>query len=106
MMGSDPQSAVVQDTGEGQENSQVMDCASSTRAAVGATDDQDVLVALVWMSPQQRNIFQAFPEQLCIDGTHKTQRDEWELITFAVLDQALNPEVVIKCWAPNHRRWL
>jgi len=106
MEGSDPHVSVVENTGAGQVNEDVMQYASSTREAVNAHNDQDVLVALVWMSVTQSQIFTAFPEQLSIDGTHKTQRENWELITMAVLDQAGNPEVVIKCWAPNHRKWL
>jgi len=106
MEGSEPHVSVVEYTGEGQVNADVMNYATSTRQAVNAQNDQDVLVALVWMSVTQSQIFSAFPEQLSIDGTHKTQRENWELITFAVLDQAGNPEVVVKCWAPNHRRWL
>ena len=51
-------------------------------------------------------MFKAFPEQGSIDGTHKTTRGAWELITYSVQDMSGKQEVVIRCWAPNNRAWL
>lgn len=103
---ANPEVAVFENTGQEGSNADIMEYAATTRTAIGATEDQDVLVALVWMSSEQQQLFEAFPDSLAVDGTHKTQKENWELITMAVLDMAGNPEVVIKCWAPNNRRWL
>jgi hypothetical protein len=87
-------------------NEDLMKYASDTQKVVGASNDQDVLVALVWVTPEGKQFFQAFPEQASIDGTHKTNAEGWELITVSVQDMNGNQEVVIRCWAPNNRAWL
>lgn len=94
-------SALIKD-----KESDVMKYAVDTRKHVGAEDDQDVLVALVWTSQEGKQYFQAFPEQVSVDGTHKTNNEEWELITFSVKDMSGKQEIVIRCWAPNNRAWL
>jgi len=103
--GSEPVRVLVTGTGAGGQNEKVMEYATETRQDVAAGDEQDVLVALVWMSPEQLQLFQAFPEFFSVDGTHKTQREGWELVTMAIINQACNPSVVMKCWAPNNRQW-
>ena len=82
-----------------------MDYASECREAQGLFEAKDVLVSLVWMSPTHKQLFEAFPEKLSVDGTHCTQREKYELITFCNYDQAGGTEVIVKCWAPNTRAW-
>jgi hypothetical protein len=96
----------VGETGENGCNEDVFKYAADTRVAVGATDDQDVLVALVWTTPEGKRFFQAFPEQVSLDGTHKTTNEDWEMITLSVQDMSGKQEVAIRCWAPNNRAWL
>jgi hypothetical protein len=96
----------VGETGERGCNKDVFKYAADTRVVVGATDDQDVLVALVWTTPEGKRFFQAFPEQVSLDGTHKTTNEDWEMITLSVQDMIGKQEVAIRCWAPNNRAWL
>ena len=96
----------VNETGENERNGDVMKYASNTRRVMGANDNQTVLVALVWTTPQGKRYFQAFPEQASVDGTHKTTKEEWELITLSIQDMNGGQETVIRCWAPNNRSWL
>ena len=48
--------------------------------AVGARDNQGILIACCWVLPDSRHIFQAFPEVVCIDGTHETNNKSKPLI--------------------------
>lgn len=96
----------VKETGENEKNGDVMKYAVDTRDVIGAERDQTVLVALVWMTPKGKQYFQAFPEQMSVDGTHKTTKEEWELITFSIQDMNGGQETVMRCWAPNNRSWL
>lgn len=80
--------------------------AADARKAVAANDDQDVLVAIVWATGEGVRYFQAFPEQLSVDGTHKTTNQDWDLITFTIQDMNGRQETVIRCWAPHNRSWL
>jgi hypothetical protein len=64
--------------GENERNRDVMKYASDMHWVMGANDNQTVLVALVWTTPQGKRYFQAFLEQASVDGTHKTMKEEWE----------------------------
>jgi hypothetical protein len=64
----------VNETGKNERNGDVMKYASDTHQVMGAKDNQTVLVALVWTTPQGKRYFQAFPEQASLDGTHKTTK--------------------------------
>jgi hypothetical protein len=48
--------------------------AQKCRHAVGAREDQDILIACCWVLSNGRCLFQAFPEVVCIDGTHETNK--------------------------------
>ncbi len=74
--------------------------------AVGARDNQDVLIACCWVLPDGRHLFQAFPEVVCIDGTHETNNESRPLLTLSVKDSDGNVMVVVRCFAPNVRSWL
>jgi hypothetical protein len=41
-----------------------------------------------------------------LDGTHKTNKEDWELIVFSIQDMNGKQHVVMSCWAPNTRAWL
>lgn len=99
------QSSIIGETGTNQMNENVMKYANDTRKVVGAKDDQDVLVALVWVTERGKQYMQAFPEQVSMDGTHKTTAQEWELLTLTVQDMNGGQETVLRCWAPNNREW-
>lgn len=103
--GGDTRVTEVEETGANETNEEVMNYAVSTRGVVGAADNQTVLVALVWTTPQGKQYFQAFPEQVSVDGTHDTTKDGWELITISVQDMNGGQETVLRCWAPNNRNW-
>jgi len=98
--------SVVEATGTNETNAEVMDYALEARDTVGAEENQSVIVALVWTLPEGRRMFQAFPEQLSVDGTHDTTDEEWDLLTLSLQDMNGQQETVLRCWAPNNRNWL
>jgi hypothetical protein len=57
-----------------------------SRRAIGAREDQDILIACCWVSPDGRRLFQAFPEVVCIGGTHETNNESRPLLTLSVKD--------------------
>jgi hypothetical protein len=72
--------------------------AQRSRHAVGARDDQDILIACCWVLPDARRLFQAFPEVVCIDGTHETNNESRPLLTLSVKDSDGNVMVVVRCF--------
>jgi hypothetical protein len=79
--------------------------ALETRLAVGAREDQDILIGCCWVLPEGRNLFHAFPEVLCVDGTHETNNESRPLMTVSVKDSKGKVTVVARCIAPNERSW-
>jgi hypothetical protein len=88
------------------ETSDFKEYAQKSRHAVGARDDQNILIACCWVFPDGRRLFQAFPEVVCIDGTHETNNESRPLLTLSVKDSDGNVTVVVRCFAPNERSWL
>ena len=100
---SSPGIVIEEDDGFGVD---MMGYARSSREAINASDDQDVLIALAWMLPYGKRLFQAFPEALFIDGTHKTNKEGRILFTVGLKDMNGNVDVVLRVWAPNERSWM
>jgi hypothetical protein len=80
--------------------------AQKSRHAVGAREDQDILIACCRVLPDGRCLFQAFPEVVCIDGMHETNNESRPLLTLSVKDADGNAMVVVRYFAPNERSWL
>ena len=74
-----------------------------SRLAVGAREDQDILIGCCWVLPEGRRLFHAFPEVVCIDGTHKANNESRPLLTLSVKDSNGKVTVVVRCIAPNER---
>ena len=74
-----------------------------SRHAVRAREDQDILIACCWVFPDGRRLLKAFPEVVCIDGTHETNKESRPLHTLSVKDCDENVMVVVQCFAPNER---
>ena len=80
--------------------------ALESRHAVGAREDQDILIGCCWVLPEGRRLFHAFPEVVCVDGTHETNNESRPLLTLSVKDSNAKVKVVVRCIAPNERFWL
>jgi hypothetical protein len=80
--------------------------AELSRASVNADDNQDVLLALVWVLPHSKKLFESYFEVLFIDGTHKTNNEDRPLLTIAAKDGYGNVHVILRAFIPNEQRWL
>ncbi len=79
--------------------------ALESRHAVGAREDQDILVGCCLVLPEGRRLIHAFPEVLCVDGTHETKHESRPLLTLSVKDLNGKITVVVMCIAPSERSW-
>ena len=68
-------------------------------------DEQDILIGCCWVLPEGRRLFHAFPEVVCVDGTHETNNERRPLLTLSVKDSNGKVTVVVRCIAPNERSW-
>lgn len=84
----------------------MMQYARESRVSVNADDNQDVLLAIVWVLPHGKQLFRAYSEVMFIDGTHKTNKENRPLITMAVKDCFGKMQIVLRAFVPNERAWL
>jgi hypothetical protein len=84
----------------------IINYARASRVAVNARDDQDVLLALVWVLPQMKQLFRAYPEVIFVDGTHKTNYERRPLVTMGVKDSKGKMQIILRAFVPNERAWL
>jgi hypothetical protein len=80
--------------------------AEGGRESIGATDDQDVMIACAWVLPDARRRLKAFPEVLGIDGTHETNDEDRPHITISARDSNGKMFIVVRIFVPNERAWL
>jgi hypothetical protein len=59
--------------------------AEESWATVDSREDQDVLLACLWVIPEALQMFQTNPHVLCIDGTFNTNNKEKIHITFSII---------------------
>ena len=64
----------------------IMKYARESRVSVNADDNQDVLLAIVWVHPDEKQLFRAYSEVMFMDGTHKTNKENRPLITMGIKD--------------------
>ena len=93
-------------TDEGVATVDMLKYAAESRIAMQANDDQDVLLALVWITPSGLQLFRAYPEVMFIDSTHGTNDEKRPLVTIGVCDGDMKMHVVIRAIVPNERAWL
>lgn len=84
----------------------MMKYARESRISVNAGDDQDVLLAIVWVLPIGKRLFRAYSEVMFIDGTHKTNKENRPLITIAIKDCCGKMQIVLRAFVPNERAWM
>ena len=82
--------------------------ALESRTAVGTRDEQDIQIGCSLVLPEGRRLFHAFPEVVCVDGTHETNNEHRPLLTLSVKDSNGKVTVIVRCIAcseTDHDRW-
>jgi hypothetical protein len=80
--------------------------ANDCRIATESDDDQDIVLSLIWTMSQGQRIFQAYPEIVFVDGTHKTNNEKFTLFTVGVRDENFKMYIVLRAFCPNERGWM
>ena len=83
-----------------------LDLADKCRNDFEVTDDQDIVLSMVWATPEMRQDFRAYPEVLFIDGTHKTNNEKYPLFTVGIRDANFKVKIVLRAFCPNERAWM
>jgi hypothetical protein len=71
-----------------------------------AGDDQDVLLAIVWMLPNGKHLFCACSAVMFSDRTHKTDKKNRPLNKIAIKDCCGKMKIGLHAFVPNERDWV
>ena len=88
------------------EDSALLEAANNCQEAFDASNNQDIVLSIVWAMPEMRQLFRAFPEVLFIDGTHKTNNEKYPLFTVGIRDANFKVRIVLRAFCPNKRAWM
>ena len=60
----------------------------------------------MWVLPNSKQLFRAYPEVVFIDGTHKTNYENGPHVTMGVKDSKGKIQIIFRAFVPNERAWL
>jgi hypothetical protein len=69
-------------------------------------DDQDMFLAVVWMTASERSLFRKFPYVVKIDVTFGTNARGIPLLTVTGKTSDNQVFTVLRCWIPNEQAWI
>ena len=79
--------------------------ASDNRSNRNLTNEQNLLVALAWVVPSERRLFQLFPETLFVDSVEDTNNEGRPLLTMSGCDSNGKMFTFLRAFLPNQRTW-
>lgn len=88
------------------EDAKPIEYANQCRIATDIHGNQDIVLSLIWSMPNCRRLFQAYPEVMFVDGTHKTNNEKYPLFTVGIRDENFNVIVILRAFCPNERGWM
>jgi hypothetical protein len=69
-------------------------------------DSQDMFLAVVWMTAEERSLFRKFPFVIKLDVTFKTNSRGFPLLTVTGKNSDNEIFRVMHCWVPNEQSWI
>ena len=67
--------------------------------------DQNLLIALAWVVPEERRMFELFPETLFVDSTEDTNNEGRPLFTMGGCTSEGKMFTFLRAFLPNQRSW-
>jgi hypothetical protein len=80
--------------------------ATMNRRAQGIDDTQDVFLAVAWVLPAEKRLFQLFPFVLHLDSVEDTNNEKRPLFTVTGRDSMGNMFTVLRAFLPNQCAWV
>ena len=79
--------------------------ASDNRSNRNLSNEQNLLVALAWVVPSERRLFELFPETLFVDSVEDTNNEGRPLLTMSGCDSNGKMFTFLRAFLPNQRTW-
>jgi hypothetical protein len=87
------------------ENQDLLDFADEHRQELQLTNDQQLMIGCAWVTPNEKRLFQMFPEVVHVDATADTNNENRPLTTITIRDSRGNVVTVLRVFMPNERAW-
>ena len=67
---------------------------------------QDLMIAVVWLFPGGKRLFDLFPKVIMVDVTMQTNKEDWTLFLLVIQDSQAKYIPILKIFLPNQKRWI
>ena len=67
---------------------------------------QKYAIALVWVLPKERQLFNLFHEVLTVDTIHGTNNETRSMLTIGGKDSNGNMFIILRCFLPHEKGWM
>ena len=82
------------------------DYIQKSRDATRISRDHLMLMAIAWVLPKERQLFQMFPETFLIDCTFHTNNEKRPLLTLTGKDRNSKTFTFLRAFLPNEQLWV
>ena len=79
---------------------------SETRSGLNVGDDQDLMIAIAWVLPLERQYLSLYPEVIFVDCIADTNKDNRPLLTATGKDANGKMFTFFRAFLPNERGWV
>jgi len=76
------------------------------RKELSLRSDQEVLLAIFWVTPMEKKMFARFPYVVKIDTTFGTNNRKLPLLTMTGKTNENTVYTIARCWIPNEQQWI
>ena len=90
---------------ETSQNEQLDAYAVCHRQILQIASDQDLMMAIAWITPHEKRQFMLYPSTLCVDTTMDTNNEKRPLLTVTGRDANGEMFTVLRVLLPNERGW-
>jgi hypothetical protein len=90
----------------GFDRSEAEEYAAGVRRSLKVADGKEILLAVAWITDQERRLVTLYPEVLASDVTEQTNREKRSLLVVAGLTSSLESFTVCRALLPSCARWV
>ena len=77
-----------------------------TRVAKNCTNIDRLFMSIVWVIPQERMLFNLFPEVITVDTVYSTNNEKRALFTMSGKDNNGTMFTILRAFLPNEQAWV
>ena len=88
------------------DEAEMISMSNARRKALQMNPDQDLMLALAWVRPEELDMAYLYPEVLMVDVVCGVNREQLPLLTITGITRFNKVFTVLRAYLPNQRRWM